>query len=227
MEGTRDPLYPGRGWSWSRISARSIPTAGIATLRPSLPRHCHVPPVPADAQELEPSWPGALWHPWTPTQPRSWRSLPGCCHNPVPQFPPSCPSPSMGLSLPAQPLVPVSLIQGPLHPSPFPALLKQPAPGPSPPLPGLLGGPQPHAGLCRTPLWGSAPLGPIPAGAFPFLHPLDPRIGGGCPCVCDPSLCHPAPKESPTKVVGCQGGGVQTRGCQQSQWCHQGGQGAV
>lgn len=98
----RDPKTPqtlGRGWAW-RGSARSVPAAGTATLWPSLPRHCHVPPAPADAQEAEPPQPGAPWHPQTPTW--SWGSLVGCCQNPVPQFPPAVlsPSHSMGSSLP-------------------------------------------------------------------------------------------------------------------------------
>lgn len=101
--GLKTPQTLGRRWAW-RGSARSIPAAGTAMLWPSLPRHCHVPAAPGDAQdaqEAEPPQPGAPWHPWTPTWPRSWGSLVGCCQNPVPQFPPAVlsPSHSVGSSL--------------------------------------------------------------------------------------------------------------------------------
>lgn len=159
--GPETPRTLGRGWAW-RGSARSIPAAATATLRPSLPRHCHVPPAPADAQEAEPPQPSAPGHPWTPTWPRSWGSRAGCCQNPVPQFPPAVlsPSHSMGSSLPAP--QPHTLI---LSPTPAP-----PEQTPRSP-PGLMADPWPRAGLCRTLLWGSAPSAPSQSGPSPSPSP--------------------------------------------------------
>lgn len=209
--GPETPRTLGRGWAW-RGSARSIPAAATATLRPSLPRHCHVPPAPADAQEAEPPQPGAPGHPWTPTWPRSWGSRAGCCQNPMPQFPPAVlsPSHSMGSSLPAP--QPHTLI-----PFPTPAPPEQTLHSP----PGLRADPRPRAGLCRTLLWGSAPSAPSQSGPSPSSIPWALGMGDAAPVPPSLGRCHPASTESHTEVLGCLDVWVQPRGCQ---WCHQGGQ---
>ena len=47
QRGPETPCTWSRGWSWSRMSGRSIPAAGAAMLWPSLRGHCQVPPAPA------------------------------------------------------------------------------------------------------------------------------------------------------------------------------------
>lgn len=79
--------------------------------------------------------------------------------------------------------------------------------------PGLLGCPWPSAGLCGTPLWGSAPSAPLQLKPSPSSIPWAPGWRVAVP-VSSPSLCHLTVEESSSKVVGCQGLGVQTWGCQ-------------
>lgn len=169
--GPQPPRTPGSGRLWSRTSARSVPDAGASATQ--------APPCPAStdgcprARAAPAPRPGVPWHPQTPTWGRLWGSVPGCCHNSVPQFPPSLPQPCHG----AQPAPRLALHTDPsARPHSLPHQNNLPS-APRPP-PRLL---DPTSGSVG-PSWGLSPLSPIPAGAFPFLHPLGPRLGGGCPC---------------------------------------------
>lgn len=131
----------------------------------------------------------------------------------------------MGLKLPKQPSVPASLAHGPLNPFPCPAPPKKPAPSPSPP--------SRAAGVSLAQCWtlwdptvGLSPLSPIAAGAFPFLHPLGPRMKGGCPCpIAQPQLPHSGGK--PLQGVGVSGPWGADLRMPTVPWCHSREQGIV
>lgn len=172
-------------------------------------RDCHAPalpaealpqpPTPADAQKAEPPQPSASWHPWTSTRPRSWRCLACCCENPVPQFPPAVLSlsHSMGSSLPgSQPHTLIPLPIPILHTIKTNSLLPSWTDGTS----------MAPSGLCKTLLWGSAPLAPSQPGLSPSSIPRALGMGGGCPCPPVPSLVSPCMHRKPHRgfgVFGC------------------------
>lgn len=195
--GPEPPHTPGSGRLWSRTTARSVPDAeGSVTQAPPCPASTDRCPR---ARAAPAPWPGVPWQPQTPTWGRLWGSVPGCCHNSVPQFPPSLPQPCHGAQ-------PAPQLASHTDPSACPHSLPRQnnlPPAPRPP-PGLLG---PTSGSVG-PSCGAQPPQPHPSWGLPLPPSPGPQAGGWLPLSPHPGLCHPTVEEEPTEVLGCQCLGV-------------------
>lgn len=205
------PLYPGqRGLVEQDLCPEHPCCMGCHGLASST----WAPPYPSNAKSQSPST--LAWCPMAPQDPhlvevvgiRAWL-LPHPCVSvspttPLP-FPCSSTCPNSPQSQPAWHMDPTTHSHPLHHPNNL-------TPAPHLP-PGLLGCPWSTAGLCGTPLWGSVPSAPLQLKPSPSSIPWASGWRVAVP-VPSSSLCHLTVEESPSKVLGYQGLGVQTWRCQ-------------